>query len=210
MPSWQQPHANATALGLRTSLGKNAVAGLTLGFLDEQQGLLGTTYQNTSPLSLGDSHRTELFGQSLGIDLGNGASLLLETMEAHVEAASANAGIVTGTTPMMALAYGASLDQQHAFFAGDDISVSVRKPMRVFSGSANVAVTSVDAQGYATTSNVKVGLTPTGSQTDFNLGYRFDLGSGVTAGAVAGLSTDAGNVKGALDLGGSVNLAFHW
>lgn len=193
--------ASAYTMGLTRRLAdlgtkEGWVGGLTVGMLSEKNGLLGTAYSGTSPVSFGDSNRSFSLGASSAFDLGRGAGLLLDATYLRTEGAAVSNGLISQVSPLTALAYGATLVQREAFRADDRLSLGVRKPLRVISGNAALAVTEVDSQGYATTRAQRVSLKPDGSQTDFVLGYATPLARAIDFTSALSLSKDADNVRG--------------
>ena len=117
----------------------------------------------------------------------------------RTDGGSAANGLVSSVTPLFARTFGIALVERDLFRPSDRFSVAVRKPLRVISGSANITTASVDANGYTTMGTSRVGLTPSGSQTDFTLGYNAPLGTGIDFSAATSFSQDAGNERGATD-----------
>jgi hypothetical protein len=208
--SWAQPVASAIGLGISTRLAEGWSGGLTLGFLDEKNGLLGSTYDSGGLLGLGDRHRSQSLGLSTSFDLGERTGLLLDATLARTEGASVAGGLVTGVSSLLARSYGVALVRRDTLTEGDNVSLGLRKPLRVISGSAALATTSVDAQGFATTGTTRVGLRPTGSQTDLIAGYTAPLFEGIDMTAALNISTDAENVRGSNAAGARIAIRAHF
>jgi hypothetical protein len=199
-PSQDLRQSSAAAVGLTTKVTSRFTAGMTVSVLSERNGLLGSTYASTGPLTLGNQHQSASVGLSAAYDLGGGRGLLIDATVSKTSGAAVNSGLVSGISPMTARAYGVSFVQADAFKKGDHLSVSLRKPLRVIGGSAELAVTTVDAEGYPTTSLVKLGLKPSGDETDAALDYAVKLADGVDLATGLDYRADAYNVAGVNDV----------
>ena len=108
------------------------------------------------------------------------------------------------------MAWGVSFIQGDAFKPGDALSLSVRQPLRVTSGEAQMAVTSVDSQGIPSTVFNPVRLAPSGHETDTTVGYSLPVGVQASFKGQVSYRSDADNQAGlddiALRLG--MNLVF--
>jgi hypothetical protein len=208
--SWSQPVASAIGLGVSTRLAEGWSAGLTLGFLDEKNGLLGSTYDAGGLVGFGDRHRSQSLGLSSAIDLGERTGVLLDATLARTDGAAVAGGLVTGVSSLLTRSYGVALVQRDGLTEGDNFSLGLRKPLRVISGSADLAVTSVDAQGFASAGATRIGLTPTGSQTDLIAGYSAPLFAGIDMTAALNLSRDAENVRGSNAAGARLGISVHF
>ncbi len=93
-----------------------------------------------------------------------------------------------------------SLVKADAFRLGDGVSLSFRKPLRVISGAAQVAMTTVDDQGYSTTRLTSVSLRPDGDERDLFLGYSAPLGRDVDISTAIGYRADVENARGMNDI----------
>jgi hypothetical protein len=195
------PRSSAVGVGLSLKLTPHWTAGITATRLDEQNGLLGTVFDGSGPLSLGQNHQSASVGVSMAVALGKGRSLLFDAVTARSSGASlGGGGLIDAVSALTARAYGVSFVQADAFRAGDRLTLSVRQPLRVIGGTAAIAVTTVDSQGYATTSPAQVSLRPSGAETDFAAGYTAPFAHGVLLNTGLSLRTDADNVRGAQDL----------
>jgi hypothetical protein len=208
--SWTQPVSSAVGLGISTRLAEGWSGGLTIGFLDEKNGLLGSTYDSGGLVGFGEGHRSQSLGLSTAFDLGETTGLLLDATVARTDGAPVATGLVTGVSTLLTRSYGVALVQHDSLTEGDALSFSLRKPLRVVSGSASLAMTSVDAQGFATTGTTRVGLTPTGSQTDLIAGYNAPLSEGIVMTAAFDLSKDAENVRGSNAAAARVGVTAHF
>jgi hypothetical protein len=200
VPDQELPQSSAAAVGLSRVLTDRLSAGVTVTALSERDGLLGTTYSSQSPLSFGDQHQSVSIGLTSALNLGGGRGLVFDATMTRTSAATPASGLVGAVTPVVARAYGVSFVQTDAFQPGDHLTVSVSKPLRVVGGSAELAVTTVDSQGFPTTSLVKVGLKPGGDETDGALAYAVRLSGGFDLTTGLDYRADAYNVAGLNDV----------
>ncbi len=187
--------ASAFGVGVTSQLSKTWKAGFTFNSLNETDGLLGSTYAN-SPVGFGDHHTSMSLGISSAFNLGTNSELLLDAAMVHSDGADISNGLITHVSDIYARSMGASYVERDSFKDGDRFSVSVRKPLQVYSGSATLATTSVDSQGYATVNSQKVGLQADGSETDIGATYAAPWKMGVNWTASIEDRHEADNTKG--------------
>lgn len=203
---WQKPNANAFSSGISTRIDDSWSVGTTFSYLTEQNGLLGSVYDNQSLVSLGNNHQTMSMGFSSSLDLSDKTGLLFEGVLARSNGARIDNSLITSVSDLLARSYGASLVTRDAFNENDHLSLSLRKPLRVISGSASIAGTDVDADGYATTTTTRTSLVPTGSETNLAVEYATPLSQMLSFTGTASFSQDAENVRG--QTGAGINAAF--
>lgn len=203
-------HAAATAFALTAQVTDRWSIGGAFTNLSEDNALLGTTYDGAGPLNLGAHRASRLMGASSALDLGGRRTLLAEASWVSTDGASVGTGLIRSVSPLKAMAWGVSLVQGGAFKAGDALSLSVRQPLRVTSGHAQMAVTDVDDDGYATTRFTDVDLAPAGHETDVTLGYAAPVTSHASFNGAVAYRRDADNRAGVSDvaLKMGLNLAF--
>lgn len=161
--------ASTAQLGVSYKFDSRWTGGLTLGRLGEQSGLLGSTYQANSALSLGANTTTSL-GVSLAYALNENSSLLFETGVAHTRG-SASDGLFSGASDLGSRSYGVTFHTQRVLNPTDGLSISVKQPLRVASGTVGVVSTSIDDDGVAHYATDRVSLVPTGREIDFRIAY---------------------------------------
>jgi len=194
-----QPHASAVSVGVTRRLTGRWSLGATVTALSESNGLLGADSNPQGLLGFGAQHRSSSIGLATTYDLGGGRALMLDASLSRTSGSGEGGGLIGQVTPVTARAFGAAFLQADAFRPGDHLSVSVRKPLRVMGGSAQLAVTTVDSEGYATTSLVRVGLKPSGDETDVALAYATPLKGGADMSFGLSVRSDADNVHGLTD-----------
>jgi hypothetical protein len=201
LESDQRPSSRAGMISLNARITWRLTTGVGLGSLSEDNGLLGATYDGQGLLSLGERHQSHAVTASGALYLGGGRSLMAEALWATTDGSAIGAGLLRDVSRLGARAFGVSLVQEDALRAGDRLSLSFRKPLRVTSGEADLAVTSVDADGYPHTAFTAVSLVPNGDETDASLAYEARLGRGLNVSGGLDLKSDYRNIKGETDGG---------
>jgi subtilisin family serine protease len=207
-PDTNLTQSSAMVAGASVRLAPRWTMAVTATALNEHDALLGASYNGQGLLGFGESHHSGAVGLSLTYDLGRGRSLLFDASQSRTAGASVPVGLVGAVTPLQARAFGVSFLQVNAFRPGDDLSVSIRKPLRVIAGSAQIAVTTVDSEGYATTSLTTVSLKPNGDETDLSLGYATHLGRQLSLNAGLDYRADASNIRGLNDADARLAMKF--
>jgi subtilisin family serine protease len=201
--SWTAPNANAMSAGITTHLADGWQAGVTFGSLNEQNGLLGTTYNANGPLGLGAQNKSMSVGLSSAVRLGDKTDLLIEGSVARSAGATGN-GLIESVTPLYARSMGASLVERDTINDGDRIELTAKSPLKVYSGSAALATTSVDANGNATTTTQNVSLKPNGTELDLGMAYYAPVQNNLEWNASLTARHDADNIAGNTDVVGTV------
>ena len=192
--------ASALAVGFTTRINRRWSIGASYSALGETSALLGAGYESGGLLDLGAHHHSQSISVSSAFDVGGGVSLLAETTRVQTDGAPSGAGLIASVSPLAARAWGVSVVKSDAFRDGDGVSLSFREPLRVVSGSAQVAVTTVDDQGYPTTTLATVGLRPDGVERDLFLGYSTAVGRDVDVSTAVGYRADVENARGMNDV----------
>lgn len=198
---WTMPNASAFGAGVTHDITSYLTGGLTVNVLDETSGMLGTTYALTGPVNFGEHNRSISFGVSSALKLGSNRDLLIDAAIARADGAEFSGSLISDVTPVYARTMGAALVQRDTIKSGDSLSLSVRAPLRVTSGSASVAVSSVDENGVATTTSQRASLRPSGSELGFALGYQAPVTDKVSVNFSLNSRRDADNIKGVSDRG---------
>ncbi len=202
----RQQQAASVSLGATVKLTSRVTVALTGSTLNERNGLLGSAYDGQGAFSLGQDHASRSLAASVAVDLGHGLSLLADATSTRTSGSEQSRGVISQVSAMTARAYGLSLVQSDALQRGDLVGLSLRKPLRVTAGTAVMAMTSVDADGYPVTSLTQVSLRPGGDETDIGVSYaaRLRFGANVSGGLT--YRSDANNVRGLRDV--AARLAF--
>ena len=204
------PDARAVAIGMTHKVTKTWTAGLTMGMLKENNGLLGSTYLDDGIAGFGKQHTSSQVGISSSFTLGKKTELLFDASMVKTDGASLGQGIINDVSSITSRSMGAALAQRDVVQDGDNLMVSLRKPLRVISGSVGLAQAGLDDNGDLLSHTQRVGLTPTGSETDFSVGYTGAVHDNLSWDAALAARQDADNVAGNNDIGVRVgaSLAF--
>lgn len=195
-PSWSQSGTRGFGAGLSHQFTHYWTGSVTMSLLNEQNGLLGTRYDATGPLHFGSSNRSVSMGFSSAFELTSTTHLLFDGAIARTQGASFDNSLISSVSPVYAYSLGASLVQNDTFQKGDGLSFSLRAPLKVFSGSANLASTSVDAFGSPVITTQRVNLTPDGREIALSAGYEAKWNDNVSWNLTASGRKDADNIPG--------------
>ena len=105
-------------------------AGVSVGHLTEANGMLGSSYDANSVISMG-TNRTTSLGLSLGYSLDTDHSLLAEAGVAFTAAGSSN-GLLTGTTAIESRSFGVTFLSQRLFNQEDRLALSLKQPCLLY------------------------------------------------------------------------------
>ena len=168
--------ADAQTFAASYKLSDKITVATTLTALDERNGLLGAAYGYQSALNLGERHSTLSKGVTLAIDLGEGRNLVVDASEADTAAAKVSTGLISQVGALRAVGFGAVFSQSSLFADGDRLSLSLREPMQLVSGAADLAQTSVDEDGYNHTTLVRTNLVGGSPEVDAGVSYGRHIG----------------------------------
>lgn len=157
------------SVGMTHKVNDRFTGGVSVGYLNETNSLLASSYDAHSPLGLGNNRTTSL-GLSLAYALDTNTSVLAELGAAFTKGAHSD-GLMAGTTSIQSRSYGVSLLTKNLMTDDDRLAVSVKQPLRVVSGKALLVVPSVDESGLAHYATERVSLTPNGREIDFKMAY---------------------------------------
>jgi len=201
--------------GVALAYGLTPVEGLDLGVslseLSESNALLGSSWTAGGPLALSSSRsRSTSIGLSAEAQVADGLRWGVDGMMAHTPAAAVSNSLITGTSAITSFAFGTALKLDDAFQEGDVASLSVKMPLRVYEGSAHLALPEgTDMQGNPVIQTSSAKLAPTGVETDIGLGYRAKLAGAefIEWHSSAVLRLDADNEAGKIDPGFKIGLS---
>jgi hypothetical protein len=207
---WTMPNANAFSAGITTKLAKDWTGGATFGVLNEQNAMLGTTYVGSGSIGLGDNHRSMSFGLTSEFSLGEKLGLMVDAAIARVDSAALTNSLITDVSSVYARSFGAALTQRDALNNGDNVSLSLRAPLTVFSGSASLATDSVDSGGNPIVSSQNIGLKPNGNEFDFVAGYQAPITDHLQWNVMLEERRDADNMAGVNDTAGRIGMKYNF
>lgn len=195
-PAWAALHANNVSLGLSHRFTERLTGGFNLGSLNETHGLLGTTYDAGSTMSLGDSHRSTSVGFSLAVLLDPHSRLFLETAFASTRGGEGT-GLFASASDLRARAQGMTYQRTQVFQKDDNLTLSVKQPLRLVSGNATLVMPAVNADtGVASFNRETVSLVPTGRETDYRIAYSRPLADSQTLSLEANMKRDVYHLAG--------------
>ena len=193
-----KPNAASFSTGITTVLGENWKGGVTLGLLDEKNGLLGTTY-TSGPVNFGDNNQSMSLGVTSAYALSDKCDFVVDAAIVRTSGVQPSASLISDVSTLYARTLGAALVQREAITKGDNLTFSVRSPLRVISGSASVTTNSVDADGNPIINSQRVGLTPDGTEVDFAVGYAVPMDDNMSWNVSMDVRRDVGNIRGSND-----------
>lgn len=187
--------AHNLTVGLTHRFSPTFTGGVTVGFLHERNGLLGSAYDTGSALSMGNGNRTWNLSLSAGYRLDDQRSVLLEAATSYSRGNNAG-GFFVGTTDITARSWGMSFLHKDAALKGDLLTLSVKQPMRVSSGQVGVLTSSVDEDGLPHYTTEWASLSPTGREIDYKFAYTAPVGKQQSFSLHATWQKDALNISG--------------
>jgi hypothetical protein len=109
--------------------------------------------------------------------------------------------LIDSVSDVYAESIGVSYLQDNAFKKGDNFTISLKQPMRIFSGSANMVTSSVDENGNPVITSHNVSLKPEAVETDLSVGYSAPLQDNMQWSADLTARHNDGNVQGENSVG---------
>lgn len=203
---WIAPNANAFNAGFITKITNGWTGGLSMSMLSEQSGLLGSVYDQSGPINFGSKNQTMSMGVSSGFALGEKTDLLLEAAIARTNGSTSSNSLLSSVSPLYARSYGASLAERDVIDNGDRFELTVKAPLKVYSGSASLTVDSVAADGTPISGSQIIGLKPNGSELDLGMAYHAPVRNSFEWNASLTARHDADNVAGNTDVIGLVGV----
>ncbi len=193
-PAWVAPDAYKAGVGLSHRISDALTAGFTVGVLEENHGLLGSTYNADSALNLGRHAHSMSYGTSLGYRINRDESLLAEGGMAETRASNPG-GLFTEVGRLRAYTWSLSYQHENLWARKDRLSLGVSQPLRVTTGQAGVIVTNIDEDGVAHYNTERVSLAPDGHELDYKLSYNMPLSRASSVSVQAAYRKDANNIK---------------
>lgn len=188
--------ASNFGFGYTHQFSDDLVVGVNYGLLNEQSGLLGASYGQNSAVGFGNSNSTNTMGLSMGYLIDKNNSFLLEAGFANTSGSSAN-GLFAGTTDIQSRSYGATFMTKNLMVMEDRLTLSVKQPLRVESGSVMMVTPTVDVTtGVAKFNREMVGLRPDAREIDLTASYFTPIGKTQSLSLNVGYMKDAYNISG--------------
>lgn len=193
----EQASAYGAAVGYTVTPSENWTLSATGAYLDETDMLLGSPASGY--LSFGQA-ATVSFGMGASVRLGNGFNIGFDTVAATTSPSHNSQSLISSTSRLFSAGASVVVTKENLTGRDDTLGAFVKKPLRVYGGSANVDVPrGEDEDGNPIIYKEQVGLAPSGNETDIGFDYRRPLGYGFTSALSMTYREDADNIAGARD-----------
>lgn len=166
--------ANKLSVGYSHGFTPALRMGVTYTSLHEQQGFMGSVFSQQSMLGLQGNSQSQALEFSSSYHLSQHQLLLAQFSVSATDGVSAN-GLLTGASGMHAQGFGLGWMNKQLWHEGDQLSFSVKQPLRLTAGSMGLWAAGVDALGNPVYRTEKVSLVPDGRELDFKLAYETPL-----------------------------------
>lgn len=200
----QTSEASNLKLGISHQFNEQFTGAVSFSLLNEKNGLLGSQYQNNALLSFNQHNQSASMDFTAIYKFNPKNSVALEATVAKTKGADAN-GLFVGTTDIISQAFGASFVSKDIYNQYDQLSLSIKQPLRVVSGKSGLVVSGVDALGYATYRTDWLSLSPDGREIDYSLTYETPMQNNQYVSIQASYRQDLLNEKGNNDIGLGLN-----
>lgn len=193
------PQANKMSVGFSHAFSPDWQAGLTFTRLHEQHGFLGSVFGANSMLGLNGD------GQSQALEISSSYQpfprhLLMAQMSLSTTRGVSADGLLAGVSDMQAQGFGLGWLVKSVFGKEDQFSLTLKQPLRLSSGDADIVLSSVDSLGLPVYRTEKVSLVPEGREIDLRLGYDTPLSKQQSLVLQAIYRHDVQHVQGVNDL----------
>jgi len=203
--SGRHPQAQGTAIGYTLRPARGWTFSLSSSFLRENNMLLGSL--GSGYLSLGQAS-TASFGLGASVDLGRGYTFGVDTIAASTSGSHNQDSLIGRTSRLASAGFSIVLNKENLTGVSDNLGLSIKKPLRVYAGSAQVDVpTGTDNDGKPFMQRSNVSLVPSGNETNCTFSYSRPLAPGVTSGVNLSYRQDADHVAGARDAAAVVHFS---
>ncbi len=174
---------NSENFAAEVKIDRRFVNGLSLGIsgslVMENGGFLGTTGTG--------AFNSDYNGQTLGFTAGAGyqhknLTLYGQFTSAYTNVKTTELALLTDFSRLRAQSLSAGMRLRNIVTPRDNLSITIAKPLRVVSGHATLNGEVADSGKTSTTTDTRVDFTPSGSQTNIELGYHSVTKSGASWG----------------------------
>ena len=183
-----QRKAQALTAGINAQVNDQVEISLISTQLSENNGLLGAAYSLRSPVNFGSQHSSMSHAISALITVGPKAKLSLGTSMMTTGARDISTGMIAHISRLNALSSHVELILDEVYATGDKLNLAIHQPMHLTSGTAQLAMTTVDDEGYNHTRLQTINLKDSYPQTDFSLSYVRPMSGLSQAGATLSFS----------------------
>lgn len=182
--------------GFSQKLNKGAALGVNLSMLNEKDSFLSTSYGQGSFVNFGASNQTQGLSFSFSNKYNENTTLLFEAGISNTKGSSNSLGFITSVSDVKSSSYGLSLITRSVFNKEDSMNVSVKQPLRVISGNAQIQTVGVDEEGLPVYRRQRAGLAPEGREIKIKAAYNVPLLDSQLLALSAGYSFDRFNIAG--------------
>lgn len=169
--SWSSRGDNANLnVGLMRRMNNKAALGIHYSLLNENNGLLGSSYGTHSILNFGNNNKSNHVGLSALLNVLPQSKLLLELALSETTG-RVNKGLLVRSGVIESQALGMGIMQNALFKSDDSLVVAIKKPLRISAGKIGVMISSLDRQGYPVFETEYVTLAPSSQEIDYKISY---------------------------------------
>lgn len=195
--NWYDVSAKGSMMGISTKLSPQITLAITTGQLQEDHGVLGSTYNKDSILSFGGATSSNSNSISIGYSFSKDSTFLIEYLRSNTSVTPSSNGLISNTSQVTATAWGIAYNHTNLYSMNDTLSISAKSPLRVTSGTTKLFYQDVDTYtGCPISKNESVSLVPEGYEVQYALGYVFNTSKTSKVSTLFTYAKDAGNVKG--------------
>lgn len=196
----EEAKAFGTAMELAMQPTDSANVAVQFGIVGEEETFLGASTQGAFGF---DGDTPTLFsGISADLALTGKLSLVGSVYTGFSTPNPASDSLFTDVSQIQSQSFSLGLVGQDLLRDGDGFGFVLNQPLRVTSGTADIALTSGrDAAGNLSVTNLTADLTPTGRELDFEVFYNMALGDETSLTASAALRREPGHIADADDEG---------
>jgi hypothetical protein len=198
LTNMNETSATGTAIAYTTKATENSKISFTSSILNEENSLLGSV--SGGVVGFGKSTSSVAFGVGGEYDFENDLSLGLDLNYSTTNATKNPDSLITSTSRLQSYSANLALTKKNLATTDDKLGFSIIKPMRVFSGSANLSLpTGADDEGNPIIQNQTVSLAASGSETNFTLSYFYPFTEDLDTNVNFSYRNDADNIAGNTD-----------
>jgi len=185
--------AFGTAMEIAMQPHEAAKVAMQFGIVAEESTFLGTRSQGA--FGFANNTPTLFSGLSANIALNGKLSLVGSIYTGISTPSPSSQSLFADISPIQSQSFSLGLVGRDLLRRGDGFGVILNQPLRVSSGSADIALTNGrDAAGNLSVTNFTADLTPSGRELDFEVFYNMALGAQTSLAASALLRHEPGHI----------------
>lgn len=201
--------ASKMSVGVSHAFDTKWQLGITYSSLQEQQGFLGSVFSQNSMLGLHGNSQSQALELATSYHLHPNHMIMAQMSVSETAGVQAN-GLLSGANDLHAQGWGIGWLSKQLLNTSDQLTLTIKQPLRVTSGSMDMRLAGVDDLGQAVYHTEKVSLIPDGRELDFKLAYDTPLAGKQNLSVQAMYRQDAFHMRGVneLTVGGMWNTRF--